>query len=397
MIWRRTKVIALAFLIFPSLISSAQYAACTYSDPTLSNDVYCAPGCTGVGGITYKESAGWGTPNSSSANSIYSATTQSLDCGRQGSNSGAPCASVSYYVVEENNVSCGICPNCGNPNCSNFTAAGCCDQTNGHLECGTGNVCSTCNNTCVAAGAQGYECCSTPDCKTGLICTGGSCQPPPQPPTCGPAGTNCTNSNCVPPTCPELQEWNPALCECYQYSTPIIIDTDGSGFHLTSAANGVFFDFLGNGKPFLIAWTAPGSTNGWLALDLNGNGLIDSGKELFGNITAQPLSDDRNGFLALAVYDEPENGGNGDGIIDHHDAVWSKLLVWIDANHDGISQAQELHHLDDIGIHSIGLMYTESQRVDAYGNEFRYKGYLNPEKGDGVNRVIYDVILTSEE
>jgi hypothetical protein len=73
------------------------------------------------------------------------------------------------------------------------------------------------------------------------------------------------------------------------------------------------------------------------------------------------------------------------------------LLVWIDANHDGISQPEELRHLDDIGIHSIGLMYTESRREDTYGNEFRYKGHLNPDKGDKVDRVIYDVILTNEE
>jgi hypothetical protein len=176
-----------------------------------------------------------------------------------------------------------------------------------------------------------------------------------------------------------------------------VIDTDGSGFHLTSAASGVLFDFFGNGKPVQIAWTAQGSTNGWLALDREGDGEISSAKDLFGNITAQPPSDSPNGFLALAVFDEPANGGNGDGIIDNRDAVWPKLLVWIDANHDGISQPEELHHLDDVGIHSIGLMYTESLHVDAYGNQFRYKGHLNPDKGDNVNRVIYDVILTYEE
>ena len=51
--------------------------------------------------------------------------------------------------------------------------------------------------------------------------------------------------------------------------------------------------------------------------------------------------------------------------------------------------------MDDIGIHSIGLMYKESMRVDSYGNKFRYKGSLNPDSGDDVGRVIYDVILTN--
>jgi len=163
---------------------------------------------------------------------------------------------------------------------------------------------------------------------------------------------------------------------------------------LTSAANGVLFDFYGTGKPIQIAWTARGSTNGWLALDLNGNGTIDSAVEMFGNITPQPRSADPNGFLALAVYDLPANGGNADGVIDKRDAVWSKLLVWIDTNHDGISQPNELHHLDAMGIHSISLKYVKTPFTDAYGNQFRYKGSLNPDGGDHVDRTIYDVFLT---
>jgi hypothetical protein len=202
---------------------------------------------------------------------------------------------------------------------------------------------------------------------------------------------SCTG--CQPPTCDAESHFSPQYCSCVADTSPIIIDTDGSGFHLTSARDGVLFDFFGDGKLVRIAWTSAGSTNGWLALDRNGNGLIDSAKELFGNFTEQPNSRNPNGFIALSLFDEPQNGGNGDGLIDNRDAIWPKLLVWIDKNHDGVSQTDELHTLDEVGIQSIGLMYRESRRVDEFGNEFRYKGFLNPDHGDKVNRVIYDVLL----
>jgi hypothetical protein len=135
-----------------------------------------------------------------------------------------------------------------------------------------------------------------------------------------------------------------------------------------------------------------------LALDRNGNGRIDNARELFGNATAQPPvtpeedSSGPNGFLALAVFDS-----NRDGIIDKQDPIWPKLLLWIDTNHDGISQPGELHHLDDMGIHSIALQYTESPYTDSFGNKFHLKGHLNPDKGDDVDRVIYDVYLSTTE
>lgn len=174
-----------------------------------------------------------------------------------------------------------------------------------------------------------------------------------------------------------------------------MIDTDGSGFHMTSAVGGVKFDFYGTGTPIQIAWTAATSTNGWLALDRNGNGTIDNASELFGNITPQPSvpGTQPNGFIALAVFDMSAVGGNGDGIIDRHDQIWPKLLVWIDENHDGVSQPSELHSLDEIGIHSIDLKYKNSWYLDKYANMFRFKGRLNPVAPDTVNRVIYDVFL----
>lgn len=180
----------------------------------------------------------------------------------------------------------------------------------------------------------------------------------------------------------------------------MIVDTTGHGFRLTPAESGVMFDILGDGHPIQIAWTAADSGNAFLALDRNHNGKIDNGKELFGNVTEQPKSQHPNGFLALAEFDKPENGGNGDGIIDNRDAVFSQLLLWIDENHNGISEPNELHTLPELGVYSISLHYRDDKHFfDQYGNWFHYQAALNPDPSDGKSkdgRLIYDVFFTVE-
>jgi hypothetical protein len=183
--------------------------------------------------------------------------------------------------------------------------------------------------------------------------------------------------------------------------SPIVIDVETEGFHLTSAAAGVVFDIKGNDHPVRIAWTNAHYHNAFLVLPAP-DGLVHSGKQLFGNFTAQPQSSHPNGFVALAQYDKPENGGNGDGVIDDNDAVFPLLRLWIDENHDGISQPKELHSLSEFGVSSLALRYSESPRTDQFGNEFRYKAQVDPGTQKDVRdqtasgrpgRWMYDVFL----
>jgi hypothetical protein len=173
-------------------------------------------------------------------------------------------------------------------------------------------------------------------------------------------------------------------------SCPIIIDTANQGFHLTDWKDGVRFNFFPDwGAPEQLSWTDPRYANGWLVLP-NADGMVVNGTQLFGNITPQPPSDNPNRFLALAVYDLPENGGNGDGFIDSGDSVFTKLRVWIDSNHDGISQPDELKTLAELAIYRIDLKYQTIEWTDPLGNLFHYKGAL---LDDGDKDTIYDVFL----
>jgi hypothetical protein len=144
-------------------------------------------------------------------------------------------------------------------------------------------------------------------------------------------------------------QWQDMPCD-----TPLVLAFDGDAVDFTRASGA--FDLAGRDASIATRWVS--ARTPWLALDIDGNGRIDDGRELFGSMTALP--DGRrasNGFVALAALDDDH-----DDEITSCDAAFDRLVLWRDADQDRRSSAGEMVSARDAGLVAIRLSYGVSPR-----------------------------------
>jgi hypothetical protein len=239
--------------------------------------------------------------------------------------------------------------------------------------------------------------------------------------------------------------WGAAVQAQQFDASPLVIDLDGKNFEggFTDVRGGITFDFFHVGEAVEIAWTEPDRNIGFLVLNRHGDKLpanaeqatqmwsemlkrwrkqiqaginspeespsfhVVSSREMFGNLTHQPLSREQaaesealatrgepwqpNGFRALEFFDRKENGGNGNGVIDEGDFIYPHLRIWVDTAHNGRSEDGKMYKLSDLGIKYISLKYSSSERVDQHGNRLRYVSKVG--MADGKTLDVYDVFF----
>jgi hypothetical protein len=170
-----------------------------------------------------------------------------------------------------------------------------------------------------------------------------------------------------------------ALAQAQTVSSPLVLDTDGNGFETKAKTAGVYFDLDNNGFAEKTAWT---NGDAFLTYDLNGNGKIDNGGELFGNHTLVGNEKAADGFAALSQYDE-----NGDGFIDENDSVYQLMRLWND-NGNGISEDGEFKTLEEMGVNSIDLNQTAPETINY--TDATVSGVSSAEMTDGTSRTVAD-------
>ena len=125
------------------------------------------------------------------------------------------------------------------------------------------------------------------------------------------------------------------LGDAVRKTDPLVINFNGTAAQLSEQR--FAFDLNSDGKSEQI--NSPLSGSGFLALDMNGDGKINNGSELFGPSTG-------NGFGELAKYDK-----DGNGWIDENDAIFKQLKVWT----KDAAGSDKLSSLAALGVGAISL------------------------------------------
>jgi hypothetical protein len=171
--------------------------------------------------------------------------------------------------------------------------------------------------------------------------------------------------------------------------SPIVLDLEGDGLQLLPVGAGVRFDIGAEGRTRPTGWIAP--SDGLLVRDINGDGRITSGAELFGEATR--LLDGttaKDGFEALGDVD-----GNQDGRLDESDWIWGQLLIWRDFDTDGVTDSGELQTLEQSGVTSISVLAEKVSWWQA-GNEVRLEScFVNQAGQTGMVADVWFAVLQS--
>jgi Ca2+-binding RTX toxin-like protein len=166
---------------------------------------------------------------------------------------------------------------------------------------------------------------------------------------------------------------------------PIIFDLDGDGLNLTSVTDTSIVVRGEDGELNAVSWAGP--TEGFLAVDRNGDGKIDRMSEI-------TFTQDKPGAISdlegLRTWDT-----NKDGVLDRKDASFGKLLIWVDEDQNGQSKSKELRTLKEVGIASIDL----KGQATGYRSDTTFESFvhntLTATRTDGSTVNGYDVALGS--
>ncbi|GAB3357589.1 hypothetical protein GCM10027513_07240 [Giesbergeria giesbergeri] len=149
-----------------------------------------------------------------------------------------------------------------------------------------------------------------------------------------------------------------------------------------AVAQGVQFALGTDGLLRQTGWVS--SDDGLLVRDLNKDGSISDGRELFGTATElSPGVTAVDGFVALRALDS-----NGDGRISSEDAAFAELAVWKDTDGNGQTGAGELLSLQEAGVAALHLDAQASTQTDNGNLLGLVSSY---ETTDGTQRDLVDV------